>query len=104
MGLFGDFGEVKGFRVVIGWWLKSPDGDGLWEFNVSDVGLVGGVGGPQVKACAFTWGFADLCISDARVLGGGCGVVAVVTWRAMSVRFLFFFLLDGSRDIACDVP
>ena len=37
---------------------SSMMGDGLW-FNVSDVGLVSGVGGPQVKASAFTWGFAD---------------------------------------------
>ena len=42
----GMFCEVKGV------------GDVVW-FNVSDVGLVGGVGGPQVKASAFTWGFAD---------------------------------------------
>ena len=38
--------------------VEAYDGDVVW-FNVSDVGLVGGVGGPQVKACAFTWGFAD---------------------------------------------
>ena len=39
--------------------VEAPDGDGVREFNVSDVVLMGGVGGPQVKAYAFTWGFAD---------------------------------------------
>ena len=60
MGLFGDFGEVKGFRVVIGWWLKSPDGDGLWEFNVSDVGLVGCVGVSPSKGVCLYLGFLGL--------------------------------------------
>ena len=73
-GAIWDFCEVKGLgslrgwaclmachvrTVFVRWWVKSLTGTGCGSSTSPTLVWVSGGGGPQVKADAFTWGFAD---------------------------------------------